>query len=131
MPSKEYHQILEQLKNLPASNQASIEELREGFEKLLALFPPESDIQFEPLSFGSISACWVLAPNVSRKKIVLFLHGGGFNAGSVNSHRNIMGRISRASGRAVLGLRHNLSQQMRVFPVEPSLFLYFLQSSQY
>lgn len=111
MASKEYLQILEQLKNRPSTTHLSIEKMREGFEKLFTAFPPEPDIQYESLCIDSISTCWVLAPMVSREKIILFFHGGGFNAGSVNSHRDLMGRISRTTNRAVLGVNYRLAPE--------------------
>lgn len=111
MASKEYFQILEQLKNRPVSTNPSIEKIREGFEKLLSAFPPEPDVQFESLLIDSVSACWTFAPDASRAKIILFFHGGGFNAGSLNSHRDLMGRISRASGRAVFGVNYRLAPE--------------------
>jgi acetyl esterase/lipase len=111
MASKRYLQLLEQFKNRPASTHLSIEKIREGFEKLLAAYPAEADIRFESSSINSIPACWVFGPEVSRKKVILFFHGGGFNAGSVNSHRDLMGRISKACGLPLLAIGYRLAPE--------------------
>lgn len=111
MTSKEYDTLLEQLKKRPPSAHLPIQEVRAAFEKFLASFPPESDIEFESIAIASIPACWALAPGVSRKKVILFFHGGGFNAGSIESHRDLMGRISRTSGCAVLAIAYRLAPE--------------------
>ena len=111
MASKEYEALLEQLKKRPSTAHLPIGEIRAGFDKLLAAYPPEPDIAFEPFEIGAIPACWALAPGADRNQPILFLHGGGFNAGSVHGHRDMMGRISRASGSAVLGIGYRLAPE--------------------
>ena len=111
MASKEYHQLLEKLKSRPPSEYQPIAKVREGFEKLFAAFPPASDVVFEPFSIDSIPVCWVIAPGASLMKVILFFHGGGFNAGSIDSHRDVMGRISQASGHAVLAIDYRLAPE--------------------
>jgi len=111
MASKEYETLLEQLQKRPSYAHLPIKEIREGFEKFLSVYPPESDIVFEPFSIGQIPAWRAIAPGADKNKAILFLHGGGFNAGSVHSHRDLMGRISRASGVAVLGIGYRLAPE--------------------
>ncbi len=111
MASKEYEALLELLRKRPPNAHLPIKEIREGFEKFLSTFPPESDIIFEPVSIGKIPALRALAPHADKDKTVLFLHGGGYNAGSVHIHRDLMGRISRASGFAVLGIGYRLAPE--------------------
>jgi acetyl esterase/lipase len=118
MASKEYHLLLEQLKKRPASTHLALQEIRANFEKFLAIFPPDPDIKFDAFSIGSIPACWALAPNATKKKVILFLHGGGFNAGSIQSHHALMGKISRASGCAVVGIGYRLAPE---FPFPAAL----------
>jgi epsilon-lactone hydrolase len=40
---------------------------------------------------------------------VLYLHGGGYVIGSINTHRDLMTRISRASDFRVLGIDYRLA----------------------
>ncbi|MGH2637731.1 MAG: alpha/beta hydrolase [Rhabdochlamydiaceae bacterium] len=111
MTSKEYDALLQQLKKRPSSAHLSVQEIRAGFEKLLATFPPEPDVEFESFFIDSIPACWALAPGASRRKVILFFHGGGFNAGSIEGHRDLMGRISRTSGCTVLAIAYRLAPE--------------------
>jgi len=118
MASKEYELLLEKLKKRPASAHLSLEEMRANFETVLTAFPPDPDILLDSVSIGSISACWTLAPRATKKKVILFLHGGGFNAGSIKSHYALMGHLSRATGCAVLAIEYRLAPE---FPFPAAL----------
>lgn len=111
MPSQEYLDFYQKLiaKALPAD--APIEEVRAGFEKWMADYPPPPEIRFEEFSIGQLPACWAFAPGVHRQPVVLFFFGGAFSAGSVRSHRGLIGRIGAASGCAVLGIDYRLAPE--------------------
>ncbi|MBN2158274.1 MAG: alpha/beta hydrolase [Spirochaetes bacterium] len=65
---------------------------------MLALLPPGTSV--EEISIGDMKADWICASGVDPKikKAILYLHGGGFLAGSRNTHREMVVRISKASG---------------------------------
>ncbi len=111
MPSKEYENLSHKLisKAIPAD--LPIEEIRYAFEHWMAEFPPSPEVRFEPFTIGPIPACWAFAPNCKRHKIVLFFHGGSFTAGSINSHSDLIGRISQASECAVLAIGYRLAPE--------------------
>lgn len=111
MASEEYLQLFEELKNRPRSAASSIEKARRGFERLLEKYPPQPDIQFQLFFIDSLSACWATAPQATRAKVILFFHGGGFNAGSIESHRDLMGRLSAASGFSLLAIGYRLAPE--------------------
>ena len=76
------------------------------------------DIQaacIENVSAGGVSAQWIAAPGSRADKVVVYLHGGGFQLGSVVSHRDLMFRISQAAGCRVLGVDYRLAPEHR-FP---------------
>ena len=58
---------------------------------------------------------WISAPGAAADRAVLYLHGGGYIMGSLNTHRDLMGRISRAAQARVLGLDYRLAPEHR-FP---------------
>jgi len=62
---------------------------------------------------------------------VLYFHGGGFQIGSMDSHRGIMEQVAAQSGRPVLGIDYPLSPEHR-FPVaiEAALTAYAALQSQ-
>ncbi len=111
MPSQEYEALYPKLisKALPAD--APIEEIRDGFAKWMASYPVPPEVRFEEFSIGKIPACWAFAPHVKKQPVVLFFFGGSYCAGSVRSHRGLIGRIGEASGCAVLGIDYRLAPE--------------------
>jgi monoterpene epsilon-lactone hydrolase len=100
--------VLKQLIEKPASTP---QEMRANFEELGKNTPIPADIKQEKVNAGGVSAEWISAPNASADRAVLYLHGGGYVIGSINTHRDLMARISRASGFRVLGIDYRLAPE--------------------
>lgn len=65
-------------------------------------------------SFGTLSGEWIVAPAAeAAQSTVLYFHGGGFQVGSVQSHRELMAGISEATGCRVLGIDYRLAPEHR------------------
>lgn len=92
-------------------SQRSIEEMRAGYEEMAALFPVADDIRREVTSAGGVAAEWISAPNASEECTLLYLHGGGYVIGSINTHRDLVSRLSRASGVRGLALDYRLAPE--------------------
>jgi acetyl esterase/lipase len=75
------------------------------------MFPVEADIKREAVTAGGIPAEWVSAPDVDAGRAVLYLHGGGYVIGSINTHRSLAARISRASRARVLVIDYRLAPE--------------------
>jgi monoterpene epsilon-lactone hydrolase len=67
------------------------QELRVVFEKFAAASPLSPDINSEKVNAGGIEAEWISAPNAAADRAVLYVHGGGYVIGSINTHRDLMG----------------------------------------
>ena len=100
------------LRSQPVVNpDASVEEARAGFEQVASMFPVDADIKREVVSAGGVKAEWVSAPDADAGRAVLYLHGGGYVIGSINTHRSLAARLSRAS--KARSARHRLSPRPR------------------
>lgn len=64
-----------------------------------------------PVEAGGVSAEWSVAAGVDETKVVLYVHGGGYVMGSAGSHRDVTGRLSKASGARVLSLNYRLAPE--------------------
>ncbi|WP_024514685.1 alpha/beta hydrolase [Bradyrhizobium sp. Tv2a-2] len=64
---------------------------------------------------GGVAAEWIMAPDARANRTILYLHGGGFRMGSIDSHRDLMQRLSIAAGARVLGINYRLGPE-HVFP---------------
>ena len=80
----------------------TIDEMRKGTESLTKLASLPSKTKAEKITFNSISAEWICAKEVHEDRVILYLHGGGYNICSPNTHRELAAHISMASGAKVL-----------------------------
>jgi monoterpene epsilon-lactone hydrolase len=74
-----------------------------------------ADIVVERLDAGGVPAYWLNSPETDPSRILLFLHGGGYTAGSLGSHGPLAAQVGRAMGRRVLFPEYSLAPEHR-FP---------------
>ena len=111
MASPQLQMAKDAYKAILESGAKTPQELRVKFEEVAASAPIPHDIKCEKVSAGGVDAEWISAPNSSADRAVLYVHGGGYVIGSVNTHRDLMGRIARASGARVLGINYRLAPE--------------------
>ena len=111
MASPQLQMAKDAYKAVMESGAKTPQELRVVFEKMGDATPIPPDIKREKVNAGGIDGEWISAPNASADRAVLYVHGGGYVIGSVNTHRDLMGRISRASGARVLGINYRLAPE--------------------
>src|SRR5262249_32647074 len=85
--------------------------MRANMESMTSLMPLPGDVTTEPTRAGGVPAEWVAAPDVDPARVVLYLHGGAYVIGSINTHRDLAGRISRAAGARVLNVDYRLAPE--------------------
>ncbi|NNC14003.1 alpha/beta hydrolase fold domain-containing protein [Planctomonas sp. JC2975] len=90
---------------------ASVEEERAGFVPADVLHPIPADVTVTDVTVGSASAHWLIPPGADPDRVLLFLHGGGFQFGSVRSDGELASRIGRAAGMTVLFLEYRLAPE--------------------
>ena len=110
MASPQLQQVIDSIKALAGkASGASVEELRATNEEMAR--PPEPDVESEQVDANGVGAAWISAPGAAADRVLLYLHGGGYIMGSLNTHRDLMGRISRAGQARVLGLDYRLAPE--------------------
>jgi acetyl esterase/lipase len=62
-------------------------------------------------SAAGVPCEWLLAPGCDPERRLLYIHGGGWTAGGLDSHRPLSARISAASGCAVLAVDYRLAPE--------------------
>lgn len=85
--------------------------MRERLERMSTLMQLPPDVVAEPTTVDGVPAEWVSTPEAHEDRAVLYLHGGGYVMGSLNSHRDLAGRVSRAAGARVLNLDYRLAPE--------------------
>jgi epsilon-lactone hydrolase len=74
-------------------------------------FPIPEGTRVERISARGVAAEWIAAPDVQRDRAVLYLHGGGYVIGSLDSHRHLAAEISRTAGMCVLAIDYRLAPE--------------------
>jgi acetyl esterase/lipase len=75
------------------------------------VMPVPADVKCTPVNAGGVPAEWIVAPGAAEDRYVLYLHGGGYVMGSINTHREMVSRISRAAGVRALALDYRLAPE--------------------
>ncbi len=111
MASKELQPIVDMMRSRPSYKEATIEQLREGLVKLIQQYPVPEDLQCEAVDADGVPGEWIAWPGADAGRVVYYLHGGAYVRGSVDTHRNLMGGISRHSGARMLGVDYRLGPE--------------------
>ena len=74
-----------------------------------------ADVTVEPVTVNGVRAEWTSTPDDSSDAAILYLHGGGYVIGSLDSHRHLVAEAGRAAGCWALALDYGLAPE-RPFP---------------
>jgi acetyl esterase/lipase len=86
-----------------------IEKQRRIINKI-SLIPVPRGTRIEPVSAAGVAAEWVVPPGAGDA-IILYLHGGGYNIGSLGTHRAMVARLAGAVGARALVLDYRLAPE--------------------
>ena len=89
----------------------SVAQMRDDWDALFGSGTLPAEV--ESVRIGELHAAWVVAPAADSDRVVLYLHGGGFQVGSTRSHRELMAGISGVSACRVLGLDYRRAPEHR------------------
>jgi monoterpene epsilon-lactone hydrolase len=73
--------------------------------------PVPDDVQVTEVTAGGVPAHWLDAPGTEAGRVLIFLHGGGFEFGSVRSDGELAARLGRAAGMRVLFPEYRLAPE--------------------
>jgi monoterpene epsilon-lactone hydrolase len=111
MASNELQVIIDAFRSRPNMADLSIEEQRAQMEINLTQFELPKDVHCEPVNTGGAPAEWITTPGVVTDRVICYLHGGGYVLGSINTHRELASRLSRAAKARVLILDYRLAPE--------------------
>lgn len=86
-------------------------ERRARIEEVAAVDPPPEGVAFTPTNVAGVPAEWSVARDAEARRVLLFLHGGGYCSGSIVSHRNLAARAGQAAGMRCLALQYRLAPE--------------------
>jgi len=94
-----------------AADETTLEQRREGMEAFMGSFPVADDVVVEDLVMAGVPCRWTFVPESRASKIILYLHGGGYVLGSLNSHQELMARLARKCKARVMGVDYRLAPE--------------------
>jgi len=109
MASEELAKVIAMIKSVPRDPSASVERMRGAMEKVSEHVA--RDVKCEAVSAGGVPAEWIVPPGAAGDRVILYLHGGGYVMGSINTHRAMIARIARASEAKALALNYRMAPE--------------------
>jgi monoterpene epsilon-lactone hydrolase len=104
--------------NLRESRERRASESPPPLDQVRAEFAPAGQIHLIPddvlvtdVVAGDVSAYWIVAPGADTSRVLLYLHGGGYQLGSLRSHGELAARLGRATGMRVLAVEYRLAPE--------------------
>ena len=115
MPSQAMQDSINALRDRQKANASqappTLEERRATFTPGDRLHPVPDDVRVTEVNAGGVPAHWLDAPGTSTGRVLVFLHGGGYELGSVRSDGELAARLGRASGMRVLFPEYRLAPE--------------------
>jgi monoterpene epsilon-lactone hydrolase len=115
MPSRAMRDVIDALRDQRKAGASQIPltlgERRAAFAPGDRLQPVPDDVLVREVTAGGVPAHWVAAPGADAGRVLLFLHGGGYELGSLRSDGELAARLGRASGMRVLFPEYRLAPE--------------------
>lgn len=111
MASEQLQVIINAMRAAPVLGDPAVEQQREAFEQGSGLTPLQEDVLVEPVDAGGVPAEWVSIDGNTSSVTTLYVHGGGYCIGSLNTHRRLVGDIARSAGGRVLQADYRLGPE--------------------
>jgi monoterpene epsilon-lactone hydrolase len=115
MPSQAMQDVIDDLRAQQKASASqpppTLEELRAAFAPAGRLHPVPDDVLVTEVTAGGVPAHWLAAPGADTGRVLLFLHGGGYELGSLRSDGELAARLGRASGMRVLFPEYRLAPE--------------------
>lgn len=84
---------------------------RKSFERISNFTKFPRFVKSNPTSLAELPAVSFIPKKKTTDRIVLYLHGGAYVAGSVNTHRALIARIARAAKCEAIGIDYRLAPE--------------------
>jgi epsilon-lactone hydrolase len=115
MPSRAMQEAIEAFRDQQraGASQAlpTLEERRAAFSPAGRLHPVPNDVVVREVNAGGVRAHWLAAPGADTGRVLIFMHGGGYELGSLRSDGELAARLGRACGMRVLFPEYRLAPE--------------------
>ena len=111
MPSKELQAVIDLLTSRQQASKLTIQDARAGKTIIMRNIGCDTQVDVTSVDANGVLAEWVAAPNANDNCAALFLHGGAYILGSIESNRELAARISKSTRSRVLNIEYRLAPE--------------------
>ncbi|MCP4539518.1 MAG: alpha/beta hydrolase [Chloroflexi bacterium] len=91
-------------------SEGPIEEQRARQKKTIRYIKFPTDVRCQPVCANGVSAEWIETPDADLG-VILYLHGGAYALGSIDTHREFVARLARATNMRGLAIDYRLAPE--------------------
>lgn len=95
----------------PFSKELDLAKERAGLEATTKMFKPLAEMKTEPVDVDGVPSEWITFPRAAGRRTILYLHGGFYLLGSIQTHRNLAGYIAAAAQARSLIIAYHLAPE--------------------
>ena len=88
-----------------------VPQMRKDYDARGLAYGLPSDVKVEKVSANGVPSEWTSTPGADANKVILFLHGGGYVIGSLDSHRHLVAEAGRAAGTRTLAIDYRMAPE--------------------
>jgi acetyl esterase/lipase len=86
-------------------------ERRKRLDALGDQYPLPTDVRLEAVDANGVSGEWTMTPEANPANVILYLHGGGYTTGSLQSHRHMVAQAGREARARTIALDYRLAPE--------------------
>ena len=86
-------------------------ERRKRLDALGSHYPLPAGVHVEAVDANGVAAEWTTTPEADPSRAIMFLHGGGYISGSLDSHRHMIAQAGREARSRTLALAYRLAPE--------------------
>jgi len=109
MPDAEIEAIRKVLEANPRP--AGLSERRNRLDALGGQYSLPADVRVEAADANGVAAEWTGTPDADPGNVIMYLHGGGYTAGSLKSHRHMVAQTGREARARTIALDYRLAPE--------------------
>jgi monoterpene epsilon-lactone hydrolase len=102
--------------NVPDSTMQKVKAERAFYETLGKIYAADSTVSVNEATIAGVKGYWFNKDLIGNKHIIIYLHGGVYALGSINTYRAMISHLAKNFNAPILYVEYSLSPEVR-FPV--------------
>jgi monoterpene epsilon-lactone hydrolase len=111
MPSPEFEAVLAAVQAQPMTLPDDVRSARERIDEMLGSSPLAEGVSVVATTAGPCAAEWLTPAGADDRRVVLYLHGGGYRIGSIAGYRPLLSQFAKAFGIRLLAIEYRLAPE--------------------